>query len=40
MFHVDFEGNLASPKVQKVISEVRESGADFYILGNYEMQKK
>ncbi len=39
MFHIDFEGNLASHNVKTVIAQMRESGADFYVLGNYEMQK-
>lgn len=39
MFHVDFEGNLALHNVKAVISGMRECGVDFYVLGNYEMQK-
>lgn len=40
MFHIDFEGNIASPNVQHVISQMQESGAEFYVLGNYTSQKK
>ncbi len=38
IFHIDFEGNLMSHSVKTVLSQMKESGAEVYILGNYKMQ--
>lgn len=38
IFHIDFEGNLSSHSVKAVISQMKESGAEFHLLGNYKMQ--
>lgn len=39
MFYIDFEGNLASKNVSDAISQIKDTGAEFILLGNYLTQK-
>ena len=36
IFYVDFEGNLASKAVADAISQIKNAGAEFILLGNYK----
>lgn len=38
MFYIDFEGNLADSNVADAISQIKETGAEFILLGNYRSE--
>ena len=38
MFYIDFEGNLADSNVADAITQIKETGAELILLGNYRTE--